>query len=45
MLRAAQAAAIAVGTVTSTYKEMYAYRAELVPRWFASNLDLQRLPN
>ncbi|CAL5223302.1 g5793 [Coccomyxa viridis] len=40
----AQAAAIAEGTVTSTYKAMYAHRAELVPSWFAANMDLQRLP-
>ena len=41
----AQAAAVAEGTVRSTYKDMYVYMAELVPTWFASQKELQRLPN
>ena len=45
MLRTAQAAAVAEGTVRSTYKDMYVYMAELVPPWFASQKELQRLPN
>lgn len=40
-----QAAAVAEGTVRSTYKDMYLYMAELVPSWFASQKELQRLPN
>ena len=40
-----QAAAVAEGTVRSTYKDMHVYMTELVPSWFASEKDLQNLPS
>lgn len=40
-----QVAAVAEGTVRSTYKDMYVYMAELVPSWFASQKELHQLPN
>ena len=40
-----QAAAVAEGTVRSTYKDMHVYMIELVPPWFASEKDLQSLPS
>ncbi len=40
-----QAAAVAEGTVRSTYKDMHVYMTELVPQWFASEKDLQNLPS
>jgi hypothetical protein len=40
----AQVAGVAEGTIRGTYKTLYADLPNLVPAWFASPAEIQRLP-
>lgn len=40
----AQVAGVAEGTIRGTYKMLYADLPDLIPKWFATPQEIQRLP-